>query len=234
MGALLSCEATRATVLAFGDPLNVGPLWDLDDGARARSAFWNRIGAHEWDATFATDQRAWDTVRDPAVESVTVWHGEHPVEHLLMLRCAAMLEHSSTPLFEIANTKTPPRLPRFLNAISLANGKELASLLPSVRPVSDRAHRAARWRALTQSRDATFRELECGGVVELPADAYDDRIIAAAKPDWKKAALAIGEVLSSTPVPDGVLGLRLRELIASGRLLGRGVGPFGPAEVSLT
>jgi len=230
---LLRREATRATALGFGDPLNVGPLWDLDDGAQARLAFWNRIGADEWDETFARDEREWDAVRDPAVESVTVWYGEHPVEYLLMLRTAAILEHSSTPLFEIANTNTPPHLPRFFNAIALTRSEELASLIANARPIPDRGQRAARWKALTRTRDAIFRDLEAGQVVELPASGYDDRLVAAAKANWRRTALVVGEVLSDTPVSDGILGSRVRELIASGRLLGRGVGPFGPYEVSL-
>jgi hypothetical protein len=226
-------DVPQAAVVGFGDPLNVGPLWDLDDGAQARLAFWNRIGADEWDETFARDEREWGAVRDPAVESVTVWYGEHPIEYLLMLRSTAMLEHSSTPLFEIANTNTHPRLPRFFNAISLTRSEELPSLIAKARPIPDRGQRAARWRALTRTRDAMFRDLEAGQVVELPANGYDDRLVAATKHNWKKTALVVGEVLSDTPVSDGVLGSRVRELIVSGRLLGRGVGPFGPHEVSL-
>jgi len=79
-----------------------------------------------------------------------------------------------------------------------------------------------------------IRDLEAGEVVELPANGYDDRILAAATAEWRKTALVIGKALSETPVSDAMLGSRLKELIASRRMLGRGLGPFGPAEVSLT
>ena len=229
---VLASRSPTDTVVAFRDPLNVGPLWDIDADGRARAEFWNAVEpSTDWVTANGDEASSWATVR--AATSVVVWHGPHPSEYLLSLRLAALLPDDGPVLHEVVRPQSRRKRPAFFDAVGIATPEELAALIGARVPMRDRAARAAQWQALCRSTSTCFRELAPDGIVELDANAHDDRIVAACTREWKSIARVVGEILCELPVGDRVIAWRVRTLVEKEVLVGRGQHPFGVAEVRL-
>jgi hypothetical protein len=229
---VLGSVSPADAVVAFRDPLNVGPLWDIDADGRARAEFWNAVEpSTDWVTASRDEASSWATVRDAT--SIVVWHGPHPSEYLLSLRLAALLPEDGPVLHEVVRPHSRRKRPAFFDAVGIASPEELTSLMGARVPMRDRAARAARWQALCRSTSTYFRALAPDGIVELEANAYDDRIVAACSREWKRTVRVVGEILCELPVGDRVLAWRVRTLVEKGVLVGRGQHPFGVAEVRL-
>ena len=229
----LASVAPMDAVVGLRDPLNVGPLWDIDAAGAARWAFWDEIHSpahHTIDG--GGDAAAWAALRSARCP-IVIWHGPHPAEYLLSLRVAARLAGDGATLHEVVRPPSTRRLPAFFDAVGLANVDELTALVGARVPILDVPARAARWQALCKSTTSFFRDLTPHGIVELGADAYDDRIAAACTRTWRTSPRVVGEILAELPVGDLVLAWRLRALVTRGVLEGRGHNPFGVAEVRL-
>ena len=246
--ALARC-APKDKLIHFRDPLNVGPLGDVDGTGAQREAFWERayVGRgrgtaagrrafqKERDQERATEDAAWERLLASAMP-VVAWHGPHAMESLLALRVAALLNGSGRAMYEVV--RSGPRrsgLPTFYNAVAISRPDELAPLLRTRTAVTDFDARAQEWARVCAAERVCFRELaDDGAVIGLPEDGYDERLISNCSSDWSLIPRVIGRTMGDTPVGDLLLAWRLRELVSAGVLEVRGEGPFGPGEVRLT
>jgi hypothetical protein len=229
----LASVAPIDVVVGFRDPLDVGPVWDIDAGGEARAAFWEEVGLNaQWPVERRAEATAWAALK-AARAPIVVWHGPHPTEYLLTLRVAAHLADDGTELHEVVRRRSTQRLPAFFGAVNLATVSELAALIDARVAMLDAPARATRWHSLCESTSAYFRDLTPDGVVELGADAHDDRILSACTEEWTSTARVLGTIMAELPVGDLVLAWRVRTLVARGRLAGRGQGALGVAEVRL-
>lgn len=227
-------------VIAMPDPLNLGPLTDVDSGAKLRVAWWRSVHPEEPEHWLGEldEARLWQRVRESS-SSVVVWHGPHPMEWLLSLRLCWYLRDQPWRVFEVALPPPPPsrRLAPFFGAVPLVGPVAAAAHWPSLAKVTDVAERAARWVALRETPGEWVRVLAGREIIQLPNTTFDAELEAAAASGWTASARAIGTVLVEHPIADAFLAWRGRELLRQGRWEGRGE-PGGwlqlPTEVRTT
>jgi hypothetical protein len=103
-------------------------------------------------------------------------------------------------------------------------------LLDAGRPIAaaQRVRDRARWSAL-RTENAPLRVFVNGELSSAPLSFYDDRLLAAAAPEWQEAAKLLVNVMGApsvdaerNEVSDLVLWVRLRALVAGGQLASRG------------
>lgn len=233
--ALLRGLGRDEEVIGWNDAWQVGPLHRIDRGGDDRARFWRTLSEGVPDLTPASfdDTAVWARLRDD-VRSVIVWHGPHPAERLLMLRTCHALRAHPRRLWEVALPYVRGRsLPRFYGAVAL-NGDKLLAAWPKRTRIRDVHRRAATWRSITDRPGDWLRELRHDRVVHRPLDVHDGALVAATRGRWIAVARVIGHVLVDAPLSDLFLNWRIRQLLASGALVGRGWHErFGlPAELA--
>ncbi len=228
------------TVVAMRDALNVGPLVDVDSGGALRAEWWNRIlqGTSDDEPERDFDEvPLWNRVVG-ANTPVVLWHGPHPLEWLMTLRACWYLRHEPERIFEVALPPLPPsrHLPAFYGAVPIVGPVAAVAHWPQCRAVTDVAERARRWVSLRDREGDWIRMLNDAEVTELPITAFDEALMRACSKGWTASARVVGTVLVDTPIADGVLAWRVRELLREGRLEGRGEprGLGTPAEIRVT
>jgi Protein of unknown function len=107
-------------------------------------------------------------------------------------------------------------------ALGVVGPQGVLAAWPNLRRVRNVDARAKRWSELQAKRGDGFRELRRTQVIELPLTAHDDDLIAACAGVWASSTLVVARVLSHVPTGDAVLSWRIRELLDSGALEGRG------------
>jgi hypothetical protein len=222
----------RAQVVALLDPLDVGPIADIDDRAIARRKFSKQVGfVHDdWLRIRRADARLCKLLRDGPRE-IVIWRGLTARELLLSYRFAARFARLGCPVFEVVNERCALGMPPFLSMIGVRKPKELVALAPQRAPIHDLDARAARWEALKRG-GSFFRALrDKSEIIELGDDAYDELILTSCESNWKSMNYAISGVMMEAMLGDWVVAWRIRTLIARGLLEGQGSGPFGPKEV---
>lgn len=89
----------------------------------------------------------------------------------------------------------------------------------------ERAALRKRWQLLVHE-NAPFRVVGASGLVSAPEDHFDQALLDAATPDWRKLARVVGETLASErarfQVGDLMLLVRAVALVEQGRLLAEG------------
>jgi len=229
VSAALKRLGREEEVIAFLDALNQGPLHDIDEGATSRAEWWTVVYGEALDPEEVArldDSEVWKRVRDDS-RPVVLWHGPHANERLNALRACWKLRHQPSRIHEVALAVRPRRdhgwpRPDFYSAVAMHAPEALADAWRTRAPVADVNARAQRWEELRARPDSWFRELSGDEIVHLPVDGYDTRILAECRGTWTGSMLVIGRVLARTPTGDGVLAWRVRELLASGSLEGRG------------
>lgn len=206
----------------FSDDLSVGPIHDVDRGAATRAAWWRRVHANRfrpspkeiddaaiWKRIVADDRR------------IVLWYSPHPAEYVHALRACWFLRRSPSRVWEIRLT-SPFDPPPAGYAIGMAGPRGVAAAWPKLRRVRHVGRRAERWAELRERCGDGFRELRRDRIVELPATAHDDALIDACAGRWTSSTRVVAHVFSEVPVGDFVLSWRVRELLRSGALEGRG------------
>lgn len=208
----------------FSDDLTVGPIHDVDRGAASRAAWWRRVDGNKvWQKPRVLgDVPIWKRIVDDK-RKVVLWYGPHPLEHIYALRACWYLRRSPARIYEVSlPPHSNPRLPAFYGAAGIVGPRGVSAAWPSLRPVRNAERHAAHWVELRKQRGEGFRELRRSRIIERPIDAHDVDFIAACAGGWTSSTLVIARVLSQVPTGDAVLSWRLRQLLASAALEGRG------------
>lgn len=226
----------RERILAMRDPMNVGPLEDVDDGARQRLDWWTRVLGKRVSRADAERLDEGPRLRELVEDGskVVIWHGPEPSERLLLLRVCWYFRGAADRLFEV--TFPPPvsrKRPTFHAAVGATPVDTAAARWEQRTAVRDVAGHASEWERLRSTAGDHFRIHEGDRVVETPVTALDDVLVGACRAEWSSPWAIIGRVVWDHPVGDLVLAWRLRELVRIGRIAGRGRGkhPGLPAEV---
>jgi hypothetical protein len=211
-------------VVHASDALGVGPLAGIDNSSKSRVAWWSKLEGRKLtaeDARRIDESSLWASLRHS--KRVVVWHGAFPGERLVALRLCWHLRRQPERVYEV---KLPPHksayLPAFYCAVGIVGTDALADAWSSHRRVRDVAGRANRWAALRARRGEWIRHLAGDRVLELPITAYDGPLIRACGESWRSSSTVIGTVLADAPSGDAILRWRVRSLLDSGRLEGRG------------
>jgi hypothetical protein len=210
----------------FWDDLSVGPLRDVDRGGASRVAWWSRVEGKKVsarDAATLDDRAIWQRiVRDR--RNVVLWYGPHPTELLYALRACWMLRGSPSRLYEVRLPPHPnPKLEPFYGAVGIAGPEGVARGWPTLHRVRDVSRRAERWARLRSGAGDAMRLLRGWRIVEQPVSHRDADIIGRCGADWTSSTLVIAHAVArGGPTGDGVLRWRVRELLGSGVLEGRG------------
>lgn len=225
--AALESTGATARVVALRDPLEVGPLWDLEDGGARRLEFWDAV-ALPGEVDVTAEAEAWAAIRK--APTTTIWHGQHPGEYLLLLRAAAEAERMGKDLYEV----------KWRDEDGIADGRQpsivgaplarVVAHLPGER-VTDLRALSEEWHRLTRSRESMFRRLEHGRLVDLPVTGYDERLLSSCQAGWTPIADVVVDLVANFPVGDRVVAWRIRALLEGGVLVGRGRGNYGFAEI---
>lgn len=211
-------------VVHFSDDLTVGPIHDVDRGAASRAAWWRRVDGNKvWPTPREVDETGiWKRVVGDD-RSVVLWYGPHPLEYIYALRACWFLRRAPSRISEVRlPPHSNPRLPAFYGAVGIVGPQGVAAAWPSVRRVRNVDRRAAQWVELRRKRGDSFRQLRRSRIIELPMTAHDADFTSACAGTWTSSTLAVARVLSQVPTGDAVLSWRVRELLASGVLEGRG------------
>jgi hypothetical protein len=238
--AALNLLDREEVVLRTRDALVEGPLGDIEAGAQCRAEWWSRMGPKPLDdreARELDDTDLWAEVR-AARGDVVLWHGPHPGERLFTLRACWHLCDQPQRIWEVRraprSSRTPGVLPAFYDAVGISTAEELVDAWAGRSRVADVGARAAQWEALRAQPGDWIRTLEGDAIVHHPVTVYDDDLVGACDSrGWTRAIHVIGRVLADVPTGDWFLGWRVRELLRTGELEGRGpVKAFGlPEEV---
>lgn len=223
--SLLRRLCRRETVVSFADPLSVGPLRDVEEGADERIAWWERVAAPPYKAPPRSDvdraRRFRSLVDGPS--RVLVWHGPEASERMLRLRTCWYFRASPERCSEVALRARPSSyLAEFYAAVAIAEQDELEAAWQTRGAIRDVEAHAADWHRLrTESHDG-FRSLEGEHVVERPITDLDAALIAACEGGWRRSLHVLGMVMADNAIGDVVLCWRVRELLREGAIEGRG------------
>lgn len=228
----------RERVVALRDPLNVGPLRDVDAGARARVDWWRRV--HPKPLRVA-DVRRMD--ERPLLERVVaaradvmLWNGPSPIDRLAALRACWYLRRSPDRVFEVVlPPNRSPHLAPFYGTAAIVGPTVLAERWAERARVDDVEERAAEWERLRSNDGDWYRVLEDERIIELPIESLDSELIAACRRRWEDARLGAGRFMAKHLIGYPVVAWRIRELVHRGALEGRGEFAEGgmPAELRL-
>lgn len=114
-----------------------------------------------------------------------------------------------------------------MKTVSLVVPDQLQKLLGTERELDqeERAALRARWQRLTHE-DALFRVVRDAGLISAPVDHFDQVLVDAASPGWRKLARVVGDAMaderSLCQVGDLMLHVRAVALVEQGRLLAKG------------
>ncbi len=207
------------------DGVGVGPLAGIDRSSKSRVAWWSKLAGRKLtaqEARWFDESSLWATLKHSRLR-VVVWHSSFPGERLVALRLCWHLRAQPERVYEV---KLPPLqsayMPAFYSAVGIADPDELADAWSRHRRVRDVAGRANRWAALRARPGEWIRHLAGDRIIELPITAYDEPLIRACRESWRSSTTVIGTVLTGVPAGTEILCWRVRTLLESGRLEGRG------------
>ncbi|MBK6691804.1 MAG: DUF1835 domain-containing protein [Myxococcales bacterium] len=213
-------------VVDLRDGLQVGPLADVDRGAKQRDAWWQMLsaGVPAWqtfsEETSLDDFGAMGEARaDP--RPVVVWHGPDPAEHLVMLRTC--FHFASTPEARVRGSHGRRRsAPCAALVLSLRRALRRRGDGSLATPASDPRCSCARGAGNESSRiPAALRDLR-QAASSFSLSMCTMRGLRAACVDWTGSTRVLGLVLADLPVGDLFLIWRVRRLLEAGLLEGRG------------
>lgn len=206
-------------LLVLSDPLDLGPLWDLEDGGARRSAFWAHLGVSP--APSEDDEETWRVIESAPI--VTVWHGPHIEERLAFFRVAALAGRVGRDIHEITWTAGQEKARRIATRSMVTT--TIAELMAQRAMVGDLPASASAWDAVSRSRDKIVRRLHGEEIEELSASDLDELVLDSCRNIWTPEPLIC--LFSKSKLADPLLEGRLRVLIAEGRVEVRSGGPLG-------
>jgi hypothetical protein len=228
------------TVLAMADSFAEGPLRDVAAGADSRLEWYKRINPElVADELPGDDSDLWQRVHASPAD-VLLWHGPHPVERVFAIRACWHLRDMPERVYEVALAATGRRWrggrdrPAFYDAVGIAGPKATVQAWDQRAKVVDVFQRAECWERLRSEQGDWIRVLDGEAIVQLPVTAYDSLVAeACAGGEWKASSRVVGEIIAEHPISLSLLTWRIRELLRSGQLEGRGEhGRIGvPAEL---
>ena len=223
--AALRALGRSEKVLCTIDGLSIGPLRDVDAGGASRVRWWSFVEGKTVSSRYARgldDSRVWRFIRESPLP-VVIWHSPFPTERLLALRACWFLRKEPQRAHEVRlPPNTNPNLRPFYGAVGIASPAKLVEAWPTHRRIRNVAGYARRWIELRSRKGSWIRHVERDRNVELPMTAYDDSLVVECRGDWRSSTLVIAHVLANNPCGTSVLAWRIRELLAAGRLEGRG------------
>jgi hypothetical protein len=206
-------------LLVLSDPLDLGPLWDLEDGGARRSAFWAHLGVSP--APNEDDEETWRVIESAPI--VTVWHGPHIEERLAFLRVAALADRVGRDIHEITWTAGQEKARRIATRSMVT--ATIADLMAQRAMVGDLAALASAWDAVSRSRVTIVRRLDGEEIEESSARDVDDLVLGSCRNIWTPEPLIC--FLARGTFARQLLQGRLRVLLAEGRLAVRSGGWLG-------
>jgi hypothetical protein len=216
-------------VLAMRDSFEAGPLGDVDAGARSRIEWHTRLRREpvpENEAREFDDSDLWQRLRAETA-NVMLWHGPHPSERIFALRACWHLRDQPERLYEVSvpatggTGKSGRVLPPFYDAVALLRGDQRVPAWERRAKVVDVPERAKRWEALRDKAGEWVRVLEGEEIRELPLTAWDGEIVKACS-DWSDSLRLVARIIANSTVWLSILRWRIRELLGTGQLEGRG------------
>lgn len=211
-------------VIAVSDALAMGPLTDVDEGARSRFEWWARLGVQDLQEleNYVDDRAIWDALRtDP--RDVMLWSSAHPDEHLFALRACWHLRDYPTRIHEVVMTnKLYPRVSDAFARLGIMGPKAGVAHWSDRSRIVDVKERANRWEAIRSREGDWLRELRDGQIVHLGVDAHDEKLVMACSKDWTDSIRAVGGVIAELPVGLSLLTWRIHTLVRDGVLEARG------------
>jgi hypothetical protein len=220
----LASLGREEAVLHSVDGIAEGSIIDVDLGGASRVLWWGRVNGRPLsvDEARKLDERPmWERVRSHT-GCIVVWHGPIHVDRLLRMRAAWHLRGDPRRLFEVALLSASESRPPFHGAVGLTSPRALASRWSSLQQVSGVAMLADRWAELRDQEADRIRRLQGDDIVEYPVTACDADLVATATASWSTSARVIGHTLAEQPLSYGFVAWRLRELLLSGVMEGRG------------
>lgn len=201
-------------VLCLQDNLSLGPL---ACSSKARSAWFESMFGMEWSPVIQQRLEFWNDVTRIAGDCC-VWLCRNVASdfcgYLEWVSRHGGRSHdvvdADMPIGLI--NLLPEWLERFAEATSADRGRQSTE--------------AEEWSGLI-SENALVRRIQNGRVVSAPLSCFDDLLLAKASPDWRSAALMVGEVLANDfaevhQTGDLLLFNRLWALVDAGCLESRG------------
>jgi hypothetical protein len=214
-------------VIAMRDAFAEGPLGDVDEGAASRTEWYRRIHAElRAEELPGDDTDLWERVR-AASAGVMLWHGPHPVERIFAMRACWHLRDEPERVYEVALSASGRKWqgverPAFYDAVAIAGPKVTVPAWDQRATVVDVSERAKRWEELRGQPGDWIRVLEGETIVPLPVTAFDAAIVGACSGAWSDSLQLAGRIIALNPIGFSLLTWRVRELLRSGTLEGRG------------
>lgn len=207
------------------DSFTEGPLGDVDAGAASRTEWYRRINP-ELEELPGDDADVWEWVHATSA-GVVLWHGPHPVERIFAVRACWHLRDEPERVYEVALSPTGRQWrgverPAFYDAIAIAGSKATIPAWDQRAKVIDVSERAKRWEELRDQPGDLIRVLDGEAIVALPVTAFDDAIVKACSGEWTDSLRLTGRIIAENPLGLSLLTWRIRELLRSGTLEGRG------------
>jgi hypothetical protein len=228
------------TVIAMVDAFTEGPLSDVDSGAELRTEWYKRLQPElAADELPGDDSDLWEEVRASS-ENVMLWHGPHPIERIFALRACWQLRDMPERLYEVVLAATGQRWrggrerPAFYDAVPIAGPTATVPAWSQRTKVIDVSERAERWENLRSEPGEWIRVLDGETIRRLPVTAFDTDLVDACRlGEWTASRLVVGRIIAAHPIGLSLLAWRVRELLRTGKLEGRGEdGQIGlPAEL---
>lgn len=237
-------DYTPGDVLALPGCLNEGIIAGeiLSDARKEWMRAWLCFAPHGGEAgTEADVEQYWQACRKDmqelltranAGETVRIWYDSTPGTLCGLYAAVALLENAPC---KVTLVKVPETETKGAVTIRAALGEygpgKFGGLLQYERPLpaADRRAWAGRWRSL-QQENAPLRAVVDGELRSVPADFYDEIILAQAPAGKIMTAQLIGKVLAecNLGIGDRLIYRRIERLIQADRLrvAARGEGPY--------
>jgi hypothetical protein len=158
-----------------------------------------------------------------------LWHGPHALERIFALRACWHLRDQAQRVHEVAVQPSGAMWgnvarPAFYDAVPVTSPDELAVAWSQRAKVVDVEERARRWEALRDRDGEWIRVLDDEAIVHLPITAYDAELSRACRNgDWTQTRRVLGMLLADHGVSTELVCWRVRELVRTGAMEGRGV-----------
>ena len=214
-------------VIGMRDSFTEGPLADVDAGAASRTEWYRRINPGLPPEELPdNDADLWDRLRVSSA-GVMLWHGPHPVERIFAIRACWHLRNEPKRVYEVALSPAGQQWrgverPAFYDAVAIAGPKATIPAWAQRAKVIDVSERAKRWEELRGQPGGWIRVLDGEAIVALPVTAFDDAIVKACAGEWTDSLHLTGRIIAENPLGLSLLTWRIRELLRSGTLEGRG------------
>jgi hypothetical protein len=208
------------------DSFTEGPLGDVDTGAASRTEWYRRINP-ALEAVPGDDANLWERVRSSGAPAM-LWHGPHPVERIFVLRACWYLRDAPERVYEVSlspgdrQSTGGGERPAFYSAVAIAGPKVTVPAWDHRAKVIDVSERAKRWEELRDQPGDWIRILDGETVVALPVTTFDARVVEACSREWTASLRLTAAIIAENPIGLSLLTWRIRELLRSGAIEGRG------------